>query len=93
MPFDFPDRPGCTVEELRSDLKNVLFPHVKRKTITATIGTNQTAVVHGLPDVPTVILPVVKGNSTVWISQDADSKRVYLTASSSVTVVIEVSCA
>lgn len=91
MPFNFPDRPNCTVEELRSDLKNSLFPHISRKVITATIDTTQTDVAHGLRDVPTSVTWSPRGDARVWRSADPDKTFVRLTASASVIVDIEVS--
>ena len=91
MPFSFPDNPAGTVEELRSDLKNSLFPVINRRTITATIGTASTPVAHGLGEVPTVAIPVPRADARVWRSAAHDKDHVFFAASTSVVVDIEVS--
>ena len=90
MPFDFPDHPGCTTEELRLDLKNFLFPLIPVRVITATIGTTSTPVAHGLSDVPTAIRVLPRADARVWRSADPDKTHIFLAASTSVDVDIEV---
>lgn len=89
--MNFPDRPGCTTEELRTDIKEFIIPAVMRRTITYAVATTETAIAHGLGEVPTVIHPVARANAVVWRSSDPDDKFIYLTASSACTVDIEVS--
>lgn len=93
MPFTMPDRPGASVDELKSDLKNNLYPHIRRKVITAVVGTSQTDIAHGLPEIPSYVGWFPRADARVWRSKDPDTKRIYLTASASVTCDIEVSCA
>lgn len=91
MPFSFPDKPNCTTEELRLELKNSLFKYVPRKVITATVGTAQTDIAHGLSTVPTWVGCTPRGDARVWRVADPDLRMIYLRASASVIVDIEVS--
>lgn len=90
MPFEFPDNPTSTVEELRLDLKNNLFPHIPVRPITATIGTTETRVAHGLGSVPTGVRWFPRADARVWRSKAPNSTHVFLTASTSVVCDIEV---
>jgi hypothetical protein len=93
MPFSIPDRPGQTVDELKSDLKNCLYPHVHRKVFAYTVETTETPIAHGLSEVPTYVGWFQRANATVWRSKAPDSRFIYLIASVSVVCDIEVSCA
>jgi hypothetical protein len=55
------------------------------KKLTATVGTTQQTIAHGLNRVPSLILIKPKGNGNVWESTSADATNIYLTASISTT--------
>ena len=93
MPFDFPDSPNCSTEELRLNLKNVLFPLIPVRPILATIGTSETMVAHGLGQVPTGVRWFPRGDARVWRSKAPNETHVFLIASTSVDVDIEVTAA
>ena len=61
------------------------------KTVTATIGTSQTTVAHGLGYTPTVVSILTKANANVWQSAVADATNVYLTSSVASTSV-DINC-
>ena len=61
------------------------------RTVSATIGTTQTTVSHGLGYAPTDTSILVKSNTNVWQSGVADATNVYLTASTASTSV-DISC-
>jgi hypothetical protein len=61
------------------------------KTVTATIGTSQTTVAHGLGYTPTVVSILIKSNANVWQSAVADATNIYLTSSVASTSV-DINC-
>lgn len=67
-----------------------VWRRVDPKPLTATIGTTQTAVAHGLGYVPTSVGITPAASATVWQSQAADTTSVYLTAIASVSCQINV---
>lgn len=57
------------------------------RSVSASIGTAQTTVAHGLGYIPTVISILVKSNANVWQSAVADITNIYLTSSVAATSV------
>lgn len=89
--MNFPDRPGCTTEELRIDVRDTIVPAIRRNTITYAVATASTAIAHGLGEVPTWIGVTPRADARVWRSADPDDEFIYLAASTACTVDIEVS--
>jgi hypothetical protein len=83
--LDFPTRPDGDLPTLWRALLR-LIPQLESHFVTATIGTTETAVAHGLGSTPRLMVPVARGNATVWRSSDPDTKCGYFTASTSVVV-------
>lgn len=89
--MNFPDRPGCTTEELRIDVRDTIVPAIMRRTITCSVAKTPTAIAHGLGVVPTWVGWSPRADARVWRSADPDDRFIYLTASDACTVDIEVS--
>jgi hypothetical protein len=88
----FPDRPNCSTETLRIDVKDVVSK-IGTATFDAVVGTSSTDIAHGLKEAPAFVVFMPHADARVWRTAAPDSKYIHLAASTSVTCTISVGVA
>lgn len=92
MRFEFPTKPAGTLAELWQAILRLL-PQLGGATTMirgVSIGTSETAIVHGLSSAPLAAVPILRANVSVWQTRDPDAKFLYLAASSATSIDVAV---